>query len=618
MSARGSSVTCLCGDSRHVVNGGEGAARCGRTRDDNSKAGIQPPDMSTGRRILLNVDMHRCRRTCGVERGGAYNGLPPPPACSLIRLCIAVSHLLRVRLVVIARRSMFDRTADFIATVEWYRRQGASSVGEASGGNRGTHAPAGHGSPSPLPAAAAPVRRLPPRNGNYVTTRASALAAKSLARTIAKLLRLSTRRALFMDVSQEVNALAATTKAGLQALDAELTALAATAARMPSAARAGAPSVSNPAAVRTAMAAEGASAAPLATHGTRTNPFALDAPPLPAAAYTSSTGVHDVVITYDPSALNAPVDAVAARMATLPPQGSERSFWTAVFHILHDVSLNLARVSTEVMRLRSQAVAEASEHRKTLARSTWTPLISTDSPLFAQDAVTTYGSTSAADASSSRAAASGSNGVMGSRGGVPGGAGVLPTHEAADGTDAVSARRGLRRRPGLVAPTTAGSGVASPFALSSSAGMAAAAAPSHSVPGAAPGVAARGGALMQPSMGAHSGAAPRQLVTGPASYTAAQISRYHDASARASEMRQIESTIVELGHLFTRVASLVSDQGDVVQRIDADMTTAYVPNTSARVCAYARAPFLAFAHTVHVRACFVIAGWTTCPKRSVS
>lgn len=36
-------------------------------------------------------------------------------------------------------------------------------------------------------------------------------------------------------------------------------------------------------------------------------------------------------------------------------------------------------------------------------------------------------------------------------------------------------------------------------------------------------------------------------------------------------MRAVESTIVELGQMFTRMASLVAEQGEMVDRIDADM-----------------------------------------------
>ncbi len=36
-------------------------------------------------------------------------------------------------------------------------------------------------------------------------------------------------------------------------------------------------------------------------------------------------------------------------------------------------------------------------------------------------------------------------------------------------------------------------------------------------------------------------------------------------------MREVESTIVELGAMFTQMATLVAEQGDVINRIDGDM-----------------------------------------------
>ena len=60
------------------------------------------------------------------------------------------------------------------------------------------------------------------------------------------------------------------------------------------------------------------------------------------------------------------------------------------------------------------------------------------------------------------------------------------------------------------------------------------------------------------------------------------MSRFRDATARASDMRAVESTIVELGHMFTQMASLVAEQGETVDRIDADVSTAH-DNVSAGV-----------------------------------
>ena len=48
----------------------------------------------------------------------------------------------------------------------------------------------------------------------------------------------------------------------------------------------------------------------------------------------------------------------------------------------------------------------------------------------------------------------------------------------------------------------------------------------------------------------------------------------HSARARERGAREVEATVVELGQLFSQVASLVAEQGDVIERIDADMDAA--------------------------------------------
>jgi hypothetical protein len=42
----------------------------------------------------------------------------------------------------------------------------------------------------------------------------------------------------------------------------------------------------------------------------------------------------------------------------------------------------------------------------------------------------------------------------------------------------------------------------------------------------------------------------------------------HDSRARASDAAAVETVIVELGGMFTRMVSLVGEQGDVLARID--------------------------------------------------
>jgi len=48
----------------------------------------------------------------------------------------------------------------------------------------------------------------------------------------------------------------------------------------------------------------------------------------------------------------------------------------------------------------------------------------------------------------------------------------------------------------------------------------------------------------------------------------------HDARARASDARAVEGAIVELGSMFTKMSAIVAEQGDVLERIDADLLEA--------------------------------------------
>eukprot|EP00178_Gracilaria_changii_P000664 TRINITY_DN1085_c0_g1_i1.p1 TRINITY_DN1085_c0_g1~~TRINITY_DN1085_c0_g1_i1.p1 ORF type:complete len:365 (-),score=57.15 TRINITY_DN1085_c0_g1_i1:293-1276(-) len=58
-------------------------------------------------------------------------------------------------------------------------------------------------------------------------------------------------------------------------------------------------------------------------------------------------------------------------------------------------------------------------------------------------------------------------------------------------------------------------------------------------------------------------ARPTTMVTAPRETT------YHQA--RADAVRQVESTIVELGQIFNQLATMVSEQGELVERIDANV-----------------------------------------------
>jgi syntaxin 5 len=57
-------------------------------------------------------------------------------------------------------------------------------------------------------------------------------------------------------------------------------------------------------------------------------------------------------------------------------------------------------------------------------------------------------------------------------------------------------------------------------------------------------------------------------------YSSQTLSVMHDSRARAADARAVETSIVELGAMFTRMAALVGEQGDVLARIEADVEEA--------------------------------------------
>lgn len=72
------------------------------------------------------------------------------------------------------------------------------------------------------------------------------------------------------------------------------------------------------------------------------------------------------------------------------------------------------------------------------------------------------------------------------------------------------------------------------------------------------------GAAARPEMGSGGGGSQRlSMMRAPGETT------YQDA--RADAVRQVESTIVELGQIFNQLATMVSEQGEMVERIDANV-----------------------------------------------
>lgn len=109
-------------------------------------------------------------------------------------------------------------------------------------------------------------------------------------------------------------------------------------------------------------------------------------------------------------------------------------------------------------------------------------------------------------------------------------------------------------------------------------GFQASPAPTPPKPGAAP-------ALSPPAPGAglrrrgNLGASPfmQQRTTPPGSGAGVQQQQYRpreDAQTRYNNAAQVESTIVEITGMYTRMATMVAEQGEIISRIDDDMDIA--------------------------------------------
>lgn len=284
----------------------------------------------------------------------------------------------------------------------------------------------------------------------------------------------------------------------------------------------------------------------------------------PAAEIADLTGVCKADIAsldtrlraFVAQAAAAPAASAASAAAAAAGGGSgggPREHWMTAADALNTRLLAATRLFQDALRLRSQNMADQAARRRQFAASSWAPgaALHTHSPLFAPPPLAAapngtgagghHGHTAGAAPSSAAPNAHGATGALPSA-----------AAEAASGSAQPSQ---LRRRAGA-------GGVGPP----GQAGL-----PTGGAPGAPTG--AGHSAFAPPRLPGAAAAMPGAHGASSYSYTAAQLSQYHDARARAAEMQTVESTIVELGHMFTRMATLVAEQGETVSRIDADMDT---------------------------------------------
>jgi syntaxin 5 len=66
------------------------------------------------------------------------------------------------------------------------------------------------------------------------------------------------------------------------------------------------------------------------------------------------------------------------------------------------------------------------------------------------------------------------------------------------------------------------------------------------------------------------GAQSNTYIQGKTSIPCPEIAHANSQTARGEAIETIERTILELGGIFTQLAEMVSQQGDQIQRIDAD------------------------------------------------
>jgi len=181
--------------------------------------------------------------------------------------------------------------------------------------------------------------------------------------------------------------------------------------------------------------------------------------------------------------------------------------------------LVITRMFQEALRIRSENMKEQANRRKQFASSRWTPNITSnieESPLFANTMTTTTTNTA-----------------------LPNSYNVSnPTNTSTDQysststatTATTNTTNGLRKRSTLTTTNP------QPSSL--------------------------------PSLASSS--IPSRISTTNNQYSM-QLATLHDARIRENDMKSIESTIVELGTMFTHMATVVAEQGDTINRIDADM-----------------------------------------------
>jgi len=244
--------------------------------------------------------------------------------------------------------------------------------------------------------------------------------------------------------------------------------------------------------------------------------------------------------------------------------------WTVVIEILRSLSIRLARDLQTALKARSESIRDQASRRRDFVHSKWTPAASAlplDSPLFASSSGGNGGDeniTQRSNQSNTKTvSASSSTGALSPPPPLP--------------SQLTSTATALRRRP---QGQGASSSLTLPYPSSSSSSSSSFSGNLISGPGRPPptSVSSYNNSYPPPPPPSSSSAAFSGRFNVPKGSTslrsAQQLSLTHGAISREEDMREVESTIVELGTVFTQVAGLVAEQGELIERIDADMDTA--------------------------------------------
>ncbi len=234
--------------------------------------------------------------------------------------------------------------------------------------------------------------------------------------------------------------------------------------------------------------------------------------------------------------------------------------WTVVIEVLRALSISLARDLQNALKARSESIRDQASRRKDFVHSKWTPsaaALPLDSPLFASSIEDIGTSRNAIPSPVSASPIIGGNGSSGSSG------------NNINGVNSGALRRRTQGIPQPLHPHTSSntliSGPGRPVIPTSNT--------SKQLP------LQQQQPLQPQSLSQPQSTQPFSgrfnVPKGSTSLRSAQqLSLMHGAISREDDMREVESTIVELGTVFTQVAGLVAEQGDLIERIDADMDIA--------------------------------------------